>query len=154
MKRQGFTFIELIVVGGILAMLTGLGIFNVSRLQNQSSSSSLLAQLEADFRSQQIAAMNGTTGHGSGSAGVFFNGSSYILFAGTTYVPNSASNFVIDLQMPWTISTTLDNNRLVFSPGSGQIVGLDSGQRLITISNTDSGASSTLYLNMYGAIDE
>lgn len=152
--HRGFTFVELIVVGGILAVITGLTIFNLGRLQTQTSASSIAAQVEADIRSQQLSTMNATSGSSNSQTGIYFGTTSYTLFTGSSYDSSDTSNFVVTLPTPWTITTTFNANTILFASGSGEIQGLASGERLVTVSHPDSGASATFYLNKYGTIEE
>lgn len=150
MWRRGFTYVELLVVGGIMATMLGLGISSVNRLQTQTTASSYLQQVVADMRSTQLSAMNGATGSTPTAAGVYFETNRYTLFYGTSYNPNSTQNFVINLDSPWQLSTTISNNTLLYEPGSGLITSIVSGQRSINITRTDTGESATIYLNRYG----
>lgn len=150
MLRRGFTYVELLVVSGIMAVMIGLGISSVNRLQTQTSASSYLQQIVADMRSTQLAAMNGATGASATAAGVYFENNRYTLFYGTSYSPGNSQNFIVTLDSPWELSTTISNNTLVFEPGSGLITSIVSGQRAVSITRSDTGESATIYLNRYG----
>ncbi len=152
MLRKGFSYIELIVVIGIVSLLSAFSVFSLVGLQTKTSVNVIMSQVLADIRSQQTRAMaaadNGTTG-----AGIYFENNKYTLFSGSTFVTGQAGNFVVNLQTPWQLSAAIPNRTLIFTPGSGEIQSYQSNAKSITLTHTDSGESATINLNKYGVTE-
>ncbi len=152
MVKNGFSYIELIVVIGIVSLLSAFSVFSLVGLQTKTSANVIMSQVLGDIRSQQTRAMaaadNGTTG-----AGVYFENNKYTLFSGNTFTADQENNFVVNLQNPWQLSAAIPNRTLVFLPGSGEIQNYQSTAKSITLTHTDSGESATINLNKYGVTE-
>lgn len=154
MHARGFTYVELLIVGTILMVVSTLGIVSINKLQTKTSAETLMLQIKTDMRSQQLAAMNGATGETLMPTGIYFENNRYTLFFGNNYDSNSDSNFVVNIDSPWELSTTLSGSTVIFASGSGEIDTIASGQRSVAVNRSDSGDTATLYINKYGAIQD
>lgn len=154
-SQKGFTYVELMVVTGITAILFGLITINLLKFQNSTSTQSNLDTLISDLKSQQLKAMLGSTeGRTSNdSYGIYFMADRYILFHGTTYNSGDTSNFTVQLPTDVRIqSTTLPNNSAVFTKLSGDLQGYVSGSNTITVRSVTNNKNIVITLNRYGVI--
>lgn len=149
--RKGFTLIELIVVLGMLATLTGLSYLTLFGRIQQTDVASVMVSLVADFRSQQVRAMSGEQANGSTSYGVHLDADQYVLFSGSTYSPTDPGNTTFPVRGA-QLSTTFPGGNIVFSPGSGEITGFSSNGNAVTVTSSEGGASKTIRLNRYGVV--
>lgn len=152
--QNGFTFPEIVIVMGIIAILLGFATINLVQAQKSTALNSATDVLVADVRSQQLKAMVGDTeGRGSpDSYGIHFNTSSYTLFHGTTYNANDPSNFTITLDT--SLSFTLDNfpsGNIIFQRITGEISGFSQTNSSITLQTT-SGQNKIITINQYGVV--
>lgn len=156
-KRQtGFTFIELVLVIGILGTLFGIGVLSLSNLQLFTTNSTDASVLISDIKSQQIKAMTGDTeGRGTpDNYGVKILPNQYILFHGNTYNPSDTSNYAIDISASQSLTSTFPNNEILFTQSSGEIAGFSNGQNTIILTTTSTGEKKTITLNKYGSVTD
>lgn len=154
-RQDGFAFLELIVVIGVVAVLLGFTTINVLRLQHQSNLSSVADTLIADSRGQQNQAMVGQTPGATTSAdhGMFFETTRYTLFAGTAFNPNDPGNTVVNLPSAVRVSSiTVPNATVVFTAGSGEAPGVAAGSDTITLTEETSGLTKTIQWNALGVV--
>lgn len=149
--RTGFTLIELIVVLGMLATLTGLSYLTLFGRIQQTDVASVMVSLVADLRSQQTSAMSGEQTNGSTSYGVHLDANQYVTFSGSTYSANDPGNAAFPVSGAH-LSTTFTGGDIVFSPGSGEITGFVSNGNAITVTSNEGGSSRTIRLNRYGVV--
>lgn len=152
LHERGFTFIELILVIGIIGILFSIATFNLVRTQHMASVSATVDTLIADMRSQQTKAMVGskdTTGVAN-SYGVHFTSSSYILFQGTSD-PGGSSDFTVTPEGV-TFTTNLPSNMIVFGQRSGEFTNYVSGTYTVTIRNANGTEQRQLTVNKYGIV--
>ena len=149
--RMGFTLIELIVVLGMLATLTGLSYLTLFGRIQQADVSSAVVSLVADLRLQQVRAMSGEQTNGSTSYGVHLDANRYVIFSGSTYSANDPGNTAFPANGAH-LSTTFAGGNVIFTPGSGEISGFSSSANAITATSTEGGASKTIRLNRYGVV--
>lgn len=152
--QSGFTFIELIIVIGIISVLLAIGYLSIGSIQRTATSSASVAVIISDIKAQQIKSMTGDT-EGAGSPdtfGVKVLTDSYILFRGSVYNPADTSNFLIPAPTGYTLSTTFPDDTIVFSKGPGEVVGFINGQNTITLTNTASSSTKTAHFNKYGTV--
>lgn len=150
LQRAGFTLIELIVVIGVLATLSGLSYLALFGRIQQVDVASTMTSLVADLRSQQIRAMTGEQTNGSGSYGVVIEGAQYVLFSGS-YNSSDPTNTAITVSGV-QLTTTFASENVVFSPGSGEIIGFGSSGNAITVTSVEGGSTKTIRLNRYGVV--
>lgn len=153
MTRHGFTFVELMVVIGILATLFSLTFISLTSAENKADLRGATQTVVSDLHSQQLKGMSGNT-EGSGTVsgyGVRIDPHSYTLFRGT-YVSGNSANFTIPVTAPLNLTTSFPTSSVIFLPGSGEISGFTPGLNSITLTNASSGESTTILLNQYGVI--
>jgi len=120
---KGFTLVELLVSIGILLVLFALTTINISPLPSNALQSTTLDTLLADIKFQETQAMSS-----SSSYGVHFENESYTLFKGDNYVQGLTTNTVIPLDPGIIFSNiTFPSSVIIFSSGSGDIVGYTQG---------------------------
>ncbi len=152
--QQGFTFIELLLVMSVIAILTTF--VSVALINSRASTSleTVTATFMADLKSQQIKSMVGDTeGRGTPNFyGIYLDQNKYVLFHGDTYLPQSAENFEISMDNSVRITTTFPNNVVQFASQSGELSNFNAAQNSITFSDTSTTKSKTFLLNKYGVI--
>jgi type II secretory pathway pseudopilin PulG len=151
--HRAFTLAELLIVGGIMAMMLTLGIGNLLGSQRKSQMTTTVNTLVSDIRDQRIKAMTGDT-EGTGvvsSYGIYFETDEYTVFRGGSYTEGAPGNFEVKLDPTLTFSTTsFPGNIMVFAAGSGEIVGWTGTENTVTLTEPDSGATKIISLNKYG----
>lgn len=148
--RRGFTLIELIVVVGMLATLTGLSYLTLFGRIQKTDVTSIMVSLVADLRSQQVRAGSGEQVNGNGSYGVHIDNAQYVLFSGS-YIANDPANTAIPVSGA-QVSTTFPGSNVIFTPGSGEIPGFSSSANAITVTSIEGGSTRTIRLNRYGVV--
>jgi prepilin-type N-terminal cleavage/methylation domain-containing protein len=144
---KGYTFIELLVSMGILAILFALTTINLSPLPSNTLQVANLDVLLSDIRSQQTLSMSNDS-----SYGIHFETGSYTLFKGASYTQGLSANTVINLDSGIVFSNvTFPNNVIVFSPGSGDVAGYSAGHDGFTLGSSVTNKSSAVQINKYGA---
>lgn len=156
MTRPGFTLTELSVFTGIFLVLLTLVLINLIRPNSQASLTTTTNQLIADLKSQQLKAMSGDSdgSNSPSSYGVYIEATRYILFRGTSYSVSEPSNFSVSVTSPLSLSTLFPNSWVVFTVGSGEIDIFSQGQNTVTVTDSVSGQSQIIQLNLYGAITQ
>lgn len=154
--QTGFTLIELLLVMGILTILFGISSLNFFNISNLTTSEVSTNVLVSDIKSQQIKAMVGDT-EGRGipdNYGIMIQANQYTLFHGLTYSATNSSNFTIPSDEGFSLSTTFPQNKLIFASGSGEILNFIDGQNTITITNSQTGQTKTIEINMIGVVTD
>ncbi len=153
-SERGFTLVELGIVFGIIALLSGFVTFNFVNVQKTTSINSVIDTLVSDMKSQQTKAMVGSGGSGVGNSyGIYFQSDRYILFTGTTYSSTNSSNFTVMLGSNIEfVNSTFPNNSLVFLRQSGELNVFIDGMNTITIQNTQGLNKKTITVNQYGVV--
>jgi prepilin-type N-terminal cleavage/methylation domain-containing protein len=145
--NRGYTFVELLVSMGILAVLFALVMINVSPLPSNTLQIASLDTLLSDIRSQQTLALSNDS-----SYGVHLETGSYTLFKGSTYTQGLSSNFVVNLDSGIAFSNiTFPGSVIVFSAGSGEVAGYTAGLDNFTIGSSVTNKSTVIKINKYGA---
>lgn len=152
--QKGFTFIELIVVFGIITVLFSIGYIGVSKLITSTTSNTSISSIISDIKTQQIKAMVGDTeGNGTPDThGVKILSNSYVLFHGSVYNAQSSSNFEIPIPEGYTLTTTFPDQTIVFNLGNGEIANYDSSTDTITLTNTVTNRNQSVEFNKFGAV--
>lgn len=152
-SERGFTLVELGIVFGIIALLTGFVTLNLVNVQKTTSINSTIDMLVSDIKSQQTKAMVGAGTTGTENYGIYFQTDRYILFTGITYSGTNSSNFTVMLDSNIEFSnSTFPNNSLVFLRQSGELNGFIDGMNTIIIQNAQGFDKKTIKVNRYGAI--
>jgi len=150
MKNRGFTFVEVVIVMGIMALLMGIGIVGMLRSTRRSGLNEVVQVLLSDLRSQQTKAMTGVTVAGAVPAGfgVYFETNRYTLFSGASYNPSDPTNVPILVSTPHSMDT-VGFDTILFLGRSGEISGYATGS--VTIQE-EGGQTKTIQLNRYGVV--
>lgn len=155
--RRGLTLIEIIIVFGVLATLLAFTSLNLTLPQHRSVINTTLTTLASDLRQMQLKAMSGDTeGRGTvGNYGLYFGSSGYTLFHGSAYSGSDPTNAVITLDPSLILTNiTFPGSTVVFSAGSGEIVGFTPGSNTFTLHHTLESVDKTFTLNRYGVITQ
>lgn len=151
--QKGFTLAEIIVVGGIVAMIFGLTISSNLRAQQSTSLQSSSMLLVSDIKQQQINSMTGfTLGEDTTSTyGVYFEEDGYTLFKGTAYDTSDSKNFVVKLPENIKLSEIkFLNSTLLFSKGSGEVVNFSDSLNEISLMGLNK--TVTISINKLGVL--
>lgn len=152
--KRGFTFVEIIVVIAIFLTLIGLTLTNPLNLMESTSINTTVDTLITDIKNQQIKAMVGDT-EGRGvpdTYSVYIEPTQYVLFHGQNYSPGDPSNFSVVIDSKYQLSTNFTDSKIIFTSGSGEIVGLATEPKLVTITETRTGQKKEIKINKYGVI--
>jgi prepilin-type N-terminal cleavage/methylation domain-containing protein len=154
-KPKGFVLIELIVVMGMLAIMTGMITISTLGSQRRAALTATVDTLVADLRSQQTKAMTGVTSGGVIPAGygIRFQQDRYIMFRGATYSAIDSANapVIIDTRVNFS-QIALPNFSIIFASKSGEVVGFDTQLNTVTVGQLDSTFEKTIHFNRYGII--
>lgn len=154
-RQLGFSVPETIIVLGIVAILASFAVISLFTVQHRSSFSSTVSILKTDIRQQQMKAMTGDTEGASLNSdyGVYFETNRYTLFRGSSYNPQDAANFKVNLEGNLQFDLiTFPQTTLVFSKGSGEMVGFVQGANRVTVQNSVSGEIEQITINRYGVV--
>lgn len=154
--RRGWTYPELIVAMGILAVLVGLTMMNIFSAQFSTYQSTQVDNLAADMALQQTRAMTGDSADGTVTAyGIYFQTTNYILFKGDSYAPGHTDNVTVNLNPNFTFSTIgFPSGQIIYASGSGAFANYASGQDTVVLGNTGSGGIQSLRVNSYGVLEQ
>jgi Tfp pilus assembly protein FimT len=147
---KAFSFVELLLVIGIITTLIMISTTNLFPLKQKVSISSTIQSLISDIKQQQVKSMNGES-----AQGIYFSADQkkYVLFQGTTYNISNTTNFSIDLGDQILVnSIDFSNRQIIFTPGSGEITGFLPANNKIILKNTVSGETKTIIFNKFGVI--
>lgn len=153
---RGFTFIEILVVIGIISTLFGISILSLLNIRVLSQNNTSSVVIVSDLKKQQIKAMTGDTeGRGTpNNYGVKILPDKYVLFHGSSYNPSESTNTNIPIENGYQLVSTFQNDTLNFASKSGELISFNPLQNTITLSNTNSGQSRTIILNKYGTVTD
>lgn len=127
---------------------------NFLNLRSRTSINTTITALTTDLKNQQIKAMTGDT-EGRGvpdNYGIYIQPDQYILFRGVNFSPSELSNFPINIDEQYILSTTFANSKIVFEQKSGEIVNFVDGQNSVVIRDPRTGDQKTLLINKYGTV--
>lgn len=153
-SQKGFTFAEIIIVFGLVAMIFGLTISSTFKAQQGTSLESFLSVLVSDIKIQQINSMTGfTLGEDSTSNyGIYFEEDRYTLFKGDSYNASDPDNFVVNLPKGVQISDVkFPNASLLLLIGSGEVSGFVQGSNSVSLKTT-TNTTKTITVNKYGTV--
>ena len=146
---------ELIIVFAVIAILTSLALNNIPGSQRSTILTTTVDTLVADIKNQQTKAMEGAMSNQTvpNGYGIKFVSNQYTLFAGQVYLATASTNAVIGLNPRVTFSFIgFPNSSLVFASTSGEIVGYATSSSVLTLKESDSGATESVQLDHYGTI--
>lgn len=156
-SRRGWTFVELVIAMGILAVLVALTTMNIFSAQFSTYESTQIDNLAADMALQQTRAMVGdAAASGTVTAyGIYFQPNNYIMFKGNSYTPGNADNVTVKLNPSFTFSTIgFPSSQIIYASGSGAFANYVSGQDTVVLQNTGSSNTQTLHVNSYGVLEQ
>lgn len=156
-SRRGWTYPDLIVAAGVLAVLVTLTTMSLSRAQFSAYERTALDNLAADMSIQQTRAMMGdaaaagtVTGYG-----IYFQSDRYTLFKGNSYSASNPENVVIRLNPSFSFSSIgFPSGQLIYASKSGAFANFASGQNTVVLRNNGSGSTQTLTVNSYGVLEQ
>jgi prepilin-type N-terminal cleavage/methylation domain-containing protein len=154
--QSGMTIVEVLLVMGIFAILSGIVTINLLNSKQAASINTSLNTFITDLKQQQLKAMVGDTGGRStvDNYGVYFGSTTYTLFHGTA-PQNDSSDLKITLGDSLQFSTgtnTFTGSQVVFLKGSGEVMNFSSTNNQIIIKDTSSNKQKTLTINRYGVV--
>lgn len=145
----GFTFIEVVIVMGIMVVLLMIGSVNFLPIKQTASLSTTAQALVTDIKEQQLKAMNGES-----DQGVYFDidQKKYTVFKGASYDPSNTTNFDIQLGDQIVVSDVdFTGRQMIFSAASGEINNFLTGNKIVLL-NTVSNEQRSIFFNKYGTI--
>lgn len=154
MKNRGFTFVETVIVMGIMAILMGITTISLLKTQRRTNLNEVVEILIADLRSQQAKAMTGVVEGGVVPAGfgIHFETNRYVLFSGPSYNPSSNTNAPVVVASPNEFRTIgFSANTIIFANGSGEITGFTPGSDSVTLAG-EGDQTKTIQVNAYGVV--
>lgn len=151
-SSKGFTFVELVIVMGIMVLLMMITSVNLFPVSQKVSLSTTVQSLVTDIKQQQLKAMSGET-----NQGIYFDPDqkNYFVFKGNAYDPLNTTNFKIPLGNQIIVnSLDFTNRQMIFLPESGEISSFNPSFTLnkIILQNTVSGEQRTVSINKFGII--
>ncbi len=155
MQKQGFTFIEVLVVMGIMTTLLALSIVRATSIERRAPLSATVTTVLADMRGAQTKAMSGyTQGETTAQAfGINFQTNQYVLFKGTSFNGADPTNAAFPLPTNITFSVIdLPGASIIFDKGSGDVVGFSDAANSVTLTQTLTNESKVITINRYGAV--
>jgi len=143
---RGFTIIELLVVMGIMAILTGIILPVFLNLGPRRDLEGYQRQTVASFTEARDRAQAENRPYG-----LYFQADRFTLFQGDSY---QAANSQIETVLPSSISFSLiqlPESQIVFEPLTGKVKDRDSDTSVVISNNI--GESRTLKINRLGVVD-
>lgn len=153
-SQKGATFIEILIVIGVISLLSAFGSINLLNARSSSSVSSTLYTFISDLKNQQIKAMAGDT-EGRGipdTYSIYIESSQYTLFHGQNYSSSDTSNFSVSIPTEFTMSTTSVGNKIIFASGSGEIADFSQGTNTVTFTDVSTNQQKSIQFNKHGVV--
>jgi prepilin-type N-terminal cleavage/methylation domain-containing protein len=149
--KSGFTFIELLIVLAIMAIITSFTFMSLSRPQASTSLDTTIQTLLADIKYQQTKTMAGNNDNLAGKQqfGVYFESNQYVMFTGNSYNSGSLKNRITTLPANIVLTNNFTNSQIIFASGSGEITNYSSGNTL-TLTSAINNTTRSIILNLYG----
>lgn len=144
--RFGFTFIEVVVVMGVLSLLFAITAPDLFKLQDRNALQNTSTELVSLLRQQQFNAMNtGVT------SGIHFEAEKYILFQGEDYELGNSDNTEYTLPYPLSFSSVLfSNGNVRFASGSGEFINYSPLANSVILTDTVHLLERTITINALG----
>jgi Tfp pilus assembly protein FimT len=154
LDKNGFTFVEVVVIAGIAAALISTAVINLYGVQQKNTLTATVDTLVADIKDQQIKTMvRDTEGQSTASQyGVHLKSDKYILFRGSSYNPADTTALTVNLNGARISTTSFPAAQFVFASGSGEIVGAGTVTNTIVIKDLNNAEQKTISINPYGII--
>lgn len=152
-RMTAFTYVELMMVLGILGVLLSISILSIGPLIAKTNVTVPVQVLLADAASMQLKSMRREQGAAGQTTpfSIYFEAQKYVLFQGTVYNPSDPENIVIVLPDDLTFSTiALPSSTILFERGSGDFTEYAPGTSSVTMTQVSTGASAVVQFNRYG----
>lgn len=152
-KESGFTFVEVVVVMGLIGLLMSIATSSLFQGRQRASVDATAEQIMNDVKETQMKAMLGASSSGTLTPGysIRFETGGYTVFPGNTYISGDTNNTFVPVDASLTLSTTLPSGMVTFTNLSGDIAGYQDGQSSITIHDTETpGSVRVLEMNRHG----
>lgn len=153
--HQGFTFVEVVIVIGLVGMLIAILSTTLFRSQQSASLDTTAQLMVSDIKKQQIFAMSGDTA----SPGVFidysirFDPHQYTLYPGSVYAASNTLNTVVSVEEPLRIiSATGSAQVITFARLSGDVRNYSTSSGTIVIQNDQTNQQKQILVNQRGVI--
>jgi prepilin-type N-terminal cleavage/methylation domain-containing protein len=146
---KGFTFVEIVIVMGIMVVLLMIGSVNFLPIKHTTSLSTTSQVLISDIKERQLKAMSGES-----SQGIYFDvdQKKYIVFKGSSFDPSNTTNFSIQLGDQIIVSEIdFTGRQIIFSASSGEISNFFADNKIVLL-NTVTNEQRSIYFNKYGTI--
>lgn len=152
---QGFTLVEVVIVGAIIGIMFMLTTQSLFRGNKSASLDQVSSSLLTDLRQQQIRAMQGMilTQGTIVDYSIRFESDRYILYPGAAYDSVNPQNQVVllDSSMRFT-SIGVPGSSITFALGSGDVRGYTSGADAVVLTETATGNAWTIRVNEAGVV--
>lgn len=144
--KKGFTFVETIMVIGIIAILFSLSVPQLFRMQDRNTLQTSLTKLISLIRQQQLHAMNAPKQYG-----IYLEQSKYTLFDGPIYSNTDPTNTinVLDYPLQFTL-VKFPSSQIIFASGSGEIVSFDTNNHSFILEDMLNQDKRTVQFNELG----
>jgi type II secretory pathway pseudopilin PulG len=156
LRIPGFSYVELMMVLGILMVLLMLVSMTIVPAITRADSNATALVLVSDLFSQQQKSMQGelSSSDETGAFGVYFQPTYYVLFQGATYNPNHPDNFRVNLPEQLTFSSIQVPNQIIqYQRIMGDVVGYNAGANTVTLSPINGDTAKVLQVNRYGVVE-
>lgn len=144
--KKAFTFVEVITVMGVIAMLFSLSVPQLFRLRDRNTLQTSTTKLISLMRQQQLQSMNSPFPHG-----VYFEQSKYTLFSGYSYLAGDTQNTVVSLDYPLEFTLIrFPSSQVVFASGSGEIASFDPNNSSVVLEDVLNNDRRSVQFNSLG----
>ena len=153
LRLPGFTYVELMMVLGIMGVLLSLSILSVGPLIAKTTLKAQAQVLLADIASMQLKSMRREQGGDDRTTpfGIYFEAGKYVLFQGATYNPTDQENFEVLLSDDVRFSSILlPSSSILFERGSGTVVGYAAATSSVIMTQLSTGTSMVIQFNQNG----
>ncbi|MDO8609913.1 MAG: type II secretion system protein [bacterium] len=150
----GFTFVELVVIMGIIAISASFITLDFLKSRNTTSLNSTIQILISDINSQQLKIMSGNINNITNTPfGIYFEPNKYTTFHSSTFTNNDPSNFVTTLDSDKTFyQINFPGSQIIFASTSGEIQNYNNAQNTIIVKSIPNNQQKTITINQYGVI--
>jgi len=152
-RLSAFTYVELMMVLGILGVLLSISILSIGPLLSKTSVKEQSQILLADSSLTQLKSMRREQG-GSGQTtpfGIYFEPGKYVLFQGAAYNAADPENIEVVLSEDLNFSSILLPSSIVqFTRGSGDVTAYNPAASSVIMTQVSTGTSVIVQYNRYG----
>lgn len=143
---KGFTLMEVLVVLGVMAVLLGVSMLSFSSLRDYF----LLRTAVQDVQTTILNARSATlASNGDSVHGVHIEATKVVSFRGSTYIASSSSNIEYVFPSTVTASSAGIGDDIIFT----RLTGRTQASGTITLTESRSGASTTLWVTQAGILE-